>query len=209
MEYLRLVTLAFASFLFMSKAQAVVINSYTAFYEDGSSLYVDFKGKNFDFGYHYLPAIEFEEAGITEGFPAVLTHPNITSPMPIGGWDPFDAGFAFFVDISDRVILMSFSYFGQLPDVSASNIGWTADGPFAEWLSGGLTEDYFSRFVRGSFSYTTAPVHVPEPPMTIILFLSLLIVMVSTHRMGAMPRFRSELFKKVPVEQDNTEAASA
>ncbi len=63
-----------AMILFSQTSYAIIINSYTALYEDGSKLVVDLKGYDYGRGSYYAAPFDVNETGFppVEGFDTFL-----------------------------------------------------------------------------------------------------------------------------------------
>lgn len=143
------------SILFTQAAQAIIIDSYTAFFQDGSQLVVDLKKYDYGIGSYHASPTAWNEPPFppVEGFdtffyPSLALQEFGITPGLIGSLFE-NAGLYFKVDEHYGVSMTSFSYGFQLPDWGISNVG-----------IGVQYFDYFTEFTGGFFKTYTSPYQV-------------------------------------------------
>lgn len=159
-------TYLFAAFvtaiLFSQASSAIIITSYTAFYEDGSTLVVNLKNYDYGEGSYFASSSAWNEPPFppVEDFDTVF-HPSLSLQQQFGfqsgaiGSSFSDSGLLFKVDESYGVSMINFNYMFQLPDWSIGNGGIHVqhyDFPYHYHLS----------FSGGFFKTYTSPYQVDE-----------------------------------------------
>lgn len=136
--------------LFSPISNAIIISSYTAFFEDGSRVVVDLKGYDYGEGaYHALPLDFYGGTTPAEGFDAFLYASVPLQEAGLGsigseqiGSDSYE-GLHFEVDEYNDVTMTSFfyAYWGLSSSISDKGIHLYEDIYFTEF-SGGLFKTY-------------------------------------------------------------------
>jgi len=117
------------SILFTQAAQAIIIDSYTAFFQDGSQLVVDLKKYDYGIGSYHASPTAWNEPPFppVEGFdtffyPSLALQQLGITPGLIG--DSFGGfGLDFMVDEYYGVSMTSFAYLFQAPDWTIGDYG--------------------------------------------------------------------------------------
>jgi len=143
------------SILFTQAAQAIIIDSYTAFFQDGSQLVVDLKKYDYGIGSYHASPTAWNEPPFppVEGFdtffyPSLALQQLGITPGLIG--DSFGGfGLDFMVDEYYGVSMTSFAYLFQAPD-------WTI-GDYGIHVQ---YDDYHTEFSGGFFKTFTSPYRV-------------------------------------------------
>ena len=163
---------AFAAMtLFSQPSNALIITSYTAFYEDGSQLVVDLKGYDYGVGSYFASSSAWDEGGHppVEAF-GTLFYPSLDLQQRFGflpgeiGSSFFESGLHFEVDENYGVSMNRFDYMFELPDWSISNSGIYIQ--ISDYFEGQATG--FS----GGFFKTYTPRYPVDEPGTLALLMA-------------------------------------
>ncbi len=157
--------------LFSQASNAIVITSYTGFWEDGSKIVVDLKGYDYGAGSHYASqTIFFSDAPPIENFDTFF-YPSwhfqkVTGIFPPGGsiieGDFYGDGLYFTVDEYYGVSMSSFQY-----NFSAESSQFTSMHIY-------LYQDlYTSGFSGGFFKTYTSPYQVDEPGTLALIIIGI------------------------------------
>lgn len=164
--------------LFSPFSNAIIINNYTALYEDGSKLVVDLKGYDYGQGLYDAPSVSWDEGGVyTEGFDTFF-YPSIAFQNAIPWIDggkvesSYYDGLRFEVDSNYMVSMLSISYIFSVPDWGITDGGIGAN-----------YSDYTADFSGGFFQTYIPPYEVGEPE-------GLALIIIGIASLGWARRFR-------------------
>lgn len=164
-------------------ANALILNSYTANFSDGSRLVIDLKGHDYGQGEHYAPPNAWVEADDPSDYPYIepfdTFYYSSVFQRQIAPWIPFGKitsgnfgdGLYFEVDKFNGVDMIDLSYIFMAPDWTLSDNGVNL-----------FYEDYDAEFMGGYFDISITPYPVQGPAVLMLLLLGVISLVLGRYR---------------------------